>query len=221
MARALPVVAARPARHRPGARVTPTVGEVGAACHSWLRLPGAWGQTNLGLVVGRGASLLIDTAWDSRLMRLMLDVLSAQTDRAPVSLLVNTHPDVDHWWGNAELPGAEVLAFAACAQAMREEPTPRRLLALRRVAQLIGRLPARAGAAGRYVSSMLAPFALEEVTLRFPDRTFTGRRIETVRGREVELIDYGAAHTTSDSVVLVPDARPSTPAICCSPRSRR
>ncbi|MGO9902466.1 MAG: MBL fold metallo-hydrolase [Solirubrobacteraceae bacterium] len=187
--------------------MTPTVGEVGAGCHAWLRLPGGWGQTNLGLVLGRGASLLIDTAWDPRLTRSMLDAFSPQTDRAPVSLLVNTHPDVDHWWGNAELPGAEVLASATCAQAMHEEPTPQKLRALRRVAQLTGRLPGRAGAAGRYVSSMLAPFALEEVTLRFPDRTFTGRRIEAVGGREVELIDYGAAHTTSDSVVLVPDAR--------------
>jgi cyclase len=187
--------------------MTTTVQEVGAGCHAWLRLPGGWGQTNLGLVVGQGESLLIDTAWDQRLTRAMLDAISPHTDRAPISLLINTHPDGDHWWGNAELPGAEVLASDSCATAMREEATPEKLLALRRVAQLSGRVPGRAGAVGRYVGSMLAPFELGAVTLRFPDRTFTGRRTETIGGREVELIDYGAAHTASDIVVLVPDAR--------------
>jgi len=130
--------------------MTTTVQEVGAGCHAWLRLPGGWGQTNLGLVVGQGESLLIDTAWDQRLTRSMLDAISPHTDRAPISLLINTHPDGDHWWGNAELPGAEALASDSCATAMREEATPEKLLALRRVAQLSGRVPGRAGAVGRY-----------------------------------------------------------------------
>jgi cyclase len=54
---------------------------------------------------------------------------------------------------------------------------------------------------------MLEPFALEQGTPRFPDRTFTGRRTEVLGGREIEPIEYGAAHTASDSVVFVPDAR--------------
>ncbi len=178
-----------------------------AGCHAWLRLPGSWGETNIGLVVGRDASLLIDTPWDLRLTRSMLDAFAPLTDSAPVAMLFNTHADPDHWWGNSALPGAEVVASEGCTRAMRAEPTPERLLSLRRFAQVGGRLPGRPGAAGRYVSSMLAPFALEEVTLRFPDRTFTGRRTETVGGREVEFIDLGAAHTASDSIVFVPDAR--------------
>lgn len=184
-----------------------TVREVAPGCHVWLRLPGGWGETNLGLVTGDGAALLIDTPWDQRLARAALGDFAAAAGVAPITLLVNTHPDVDHWWGNAELPGAEVLASAAAADAMRLEPSPQGMLGMRRVAALAGRVPGRAGEAGRYVAGMLAPFALGEVELRFPDRTFTTRSSETIGGREVELIDFGAAHTTSDTVVLVPDAR--------------
>lgn len=183
------------------------VREVAPGCHVWLRLPGSWGQTNIGLVTGDRASLLVDTPWDLRLAGAMLDAFAPYTARAPVSLVFNTHPDVDHWWGNAALPAAEVLASAPAAAAMREELTPGRMLALRRLSGLTGRVPGRAGGGGRYVASMLAPFALEDVEPRYPDRTFTGRRTETVGGRTVELVDFGAAHTASDSIVVVPDAR--------------
>ena len=104
-------------------------------------------------------------------------------------------------------PGAEVLASQGAAAAMRHEPTPRRLLALRRLSELMGRLPGRPGGGGRYAASMLAPFQIEEVKLRFPDRTFTGKQTEMIAERTVELVDHGAAHTASDSVVVVPDAR--------------
>jgi cyclase len=109
--------------------------------------------------------------------------------------------------GNAALPSAEVLASQDAAAEMRHELTPRRLLALRRLSELTGRLPGCPGGGGRYVASMLAPFQIEEVTLRLPDRTFIGKRTEVIGGRTVELVDHGAAHTASDSVVVVPDAR--------------
>lgn len=183
------------------------VQEVAPGCYAWLRLPGSWGETNIGLVVGDGRSMLVDTPWDLRLTRSMLDAFSPRIERAPVSLVVNTHPDMDHWWGNAALPGAEVLASQAAAAAMRSEPTPRRLLALRRLSELMGRLPGRAGGGSRYAASMLAPFRIDEVTLRFPDRTFMAKQTEVIAGRTIELVDHGAAHTASDTVVLVPEAR--------------
>lgn len=186
---------------------TGLVREVGPGCFAWLRLPGGWGETNIGLVCGEGASLLIDSPWDQRLARGMLDAFASRITQSPVSLLLNTHADPDHWWGNAELPGAEVIASTTTAAAMREESTPGQLANLRRVARMAGRVPGRAGQAGRYVGSMLAPFDFDDVELRFPDRTFIERHVETVGGREVVLSDLGAAHTSSDAIVLVPDAR--------------
>jgi hypothetical protein len=52
-------------------RVTATgeLVEVGRGCRAWMRLPGGCGETNIGLVAGDGASLLIDTPWDRRLTR--------------------------------------------------------------------------------------------------------------------------------------------------------
>lgn len=187
--------------------MTGAVREVGPGCFAWLRLPGSWGETNIGLITGHGASLLVDTPWDRRLTRAMVAAFEPHTASAAVSLVVNTHPDVDHWWGNAELAGAEILASEAAAAHMHDEPTPQRLLAMRRLCGVAGHIPGRGGRAGRYVEAMLAPFAFEEVRLRFPDRTFTDRRTETIGGREVELIDFGAAHTAADAVVVVPDAR--------------
>lgn len=188
----------------------PANGEVvdlGNGCLVWLRLPGGWGQTNIGLVRGGGTSLLIDTPWDQRLAGQMLTDLAQSLDRAPVSLLVNTHADPDHWWGNAELPGAEVIASATTEHAMREEQPPAQLRNTHRLMRAAARLPGRPGRTGRYVDAMLSPFDLEGVTLRYPDRTFTEREVLDVGGRDVVLVDFGAAHTSSDAVVFVPDSR--------------
>jgi cyclase len=183
------------------------VTEVAPGCWAWMRLPGGWGQTNIGLVHGEGASLLIDTPWDRPLTRAMLAAFADATGLPPIALVFNTHPDPDHWWGNSEVPGAEVLSSAAAADAMRAEATPERLAGLARIAGVASRVPGRPGRTGRYVAGMLAPFDLGDIRLRLPERTFTGVREETVGGRTVRFIDFGAAHTASDSVVLVPDAR--------------
>lgn len=187
--------------------MTPQLREVAPGCWAWLRLPGSWGETNIGLVTGEGASLLIDTPWDQRLTREMLKAFEAPTARAPISTVLNTHSDPDHWWGNAELPRAEILASRTTAGHMRREPAPRQLIATRKLAQLTGHVPGPAGRTGQYVASMLAGLHFEEVDLRFPDRTFVDAHAETVGGREVRFIDLGPAHTVSDSIVVVPDAR--------------
>jgi cyclase len=62
------------------------------------------GESNAGLVVGDGTSLLVDTLWDPRLTRRMLNAMAALIEGAPIKRLVNTHSDGDHWWGNQEAP---------------------------------------------------------------------------------------------------------------------
>jgi glyoxylase-like metal-dependent hydrolase (beta-lactamase superfamily II) len=172
-----------------------------------MRPPGSWGESNIGLVVGDGASLLIDTPWDVPLTRSMLAAFARYVDGNPVTLVFNTHGDIDHWWGNSELPAAEVLASDAAIAQMRAEMSPGRLALLKRLAAASGLVPGRVGDAGRYLSKQVLAFDIESVKPRFPERRFTGRRSETVGGREIEFIELGPAHTGSDSVVLVPDAR--------------
>jgi len=161
----------------------------------------------MGLIAGNGASLLIDTPLDGRLTREMLTAFEPFTAQAPIKKVINTHPDLDHWWGNAWLPQAEVIASDAAAKQMRHESPPYRVRTLRRVASMAGGLPGSVGRMGRYVTSFLGPCELDDHKIRFPDRTFTKSVTETIGGRTVEIIELGPTHTASDSIVFVPDAR--------------
>lgn len=173
---------------------------------AWLQPDGGWGEANAGLVVGEGASAVIDTLWDERLATAMLAAMGAATATAPIALAVNTHHDGDHWWGNARLPAdARIVTSQRSLDAMRHEGTPADLSRLRRLAGLTAPIPGRPGAMGRYVRSMLAPFAFDDVTLRFPDDAFSGRATERVGGRALELVEVGPAHTPGDLVVHLPD----------------
>jgi glyoxylase-like metal-dependent hydrolase (beta-lactamase superfamily II) len=168
-------------------------------------------------VIGDGASLLVDTLWDPPLTRRMLDALAPLSAEAPIETLVNTHSDGDHWWGNQELTGAEIVATEAAATVMAEQSPGemKRFGALARAMQLAGSLPLpypRRGdiaTIGAYAGEALAPFAFDEIRLVPPTRTFSGELDLDVGGRQVRLIEVGPAHTPGDLVVWVPDARVS------------
>ena len=178
--------------------------EVAAGVHAWLQPNGAWGESNAGLVVGDGASLLIDTLWDLPLTRRMLAAMRPLVADAPIRTLVNTHGDGDHWWGNELVGAGEIVATQAAATHEMRAIAPGALLATRRLGQAL----ALAGRpSGRYLAAMMAPFAFGAITLTPPTRTFSGRLELEVGGRAVELIEVGPAHTQGDLIVHVPDAR--------------
>jgi cyclase len=181
--------------------------EVAPGTFAWLQLPGTWGESNAGLVVGDGASLLVDTLWDHVRTRTMLDAMAERVGHAPIRAVVNTHSDGDHWWGNALAPAdAELWTSAASLEVMGGED-PRELVRFQRLAGGLARLPGGVGAFGRYVRAMLGPFAFSEVELRRPRRTFSGEQDLDAGGRAVRLIEVGPAHTPGDLIVHVPDAR--------------
>ena len=185
----------------------PRLEEVARGVHAWIQPVGAWGESNAGLVVGDGASLLVDTLWDEALTQRMLDAMAPLTAGAPIRTLVNTHSDGDHWFGNARVPaGAEIVTSEASAQLMARAD-PNEFVRFKRLAGALARLPGRAGAFGRYTRAMLGPFRFDEVTLRPATRTFAGEERLDVGGREIRLVQVGPAHTPGDLVVHVPDAR--------------
>jgi hypothetical protein len=47
--------------------------------YAWMVPNGSWGEANAGLVVGDGASLLVDTLWDVKYTRAMLDAMGVVT----------------------------------------------------------------------------------------------------------------------------------------------
>lgn len=189
--------------------------DVGASVHAWLQPNGLLGESNAGLVIGDGASLLVDTLWDPRLTRRMLAAMAPLIERAPIGTVVNTHSDGDHWWGNQELAEAEIVATESATAVMRDESPAQ----MKRFGALAGALriagvgplpyPRRDDVAviAAYVGEALRPFDFDEVRLVPPTRTFSGEHGLDVGGREVRLIEVGPAHTPGDLIVWIPDAR--------------
>lgn len=190
--------------------------EIADGAWAWLQPNGGLGESNAGLVVGDGASLLVDTLWDARSTASMLAEIEPITrdHEAPITVLFNTHGDGDHWYGNGQVaPGVEIVATEAASEQMRKEPPAMltRFAPLGPVAAAGARfplLPGRSrlrglaafnGALGNYEFRGLEP--------RRPDRRFTGSLSLQVGGREVELIEVGPAHTPGDALAWVPDAR--------------
>jgi cyclase len=189
--------------------------DLGRGVHAWLQPNGSWGESNAGLVVGDGASVLVDTLWDLVLAREMLHAMAPIAASAPITHVVNTHADGDHWFGNAAVDGAQVIASRAATDEMAEV-TPgqfRSFARLGRALSLAGRWPlpyprrADAKRLGRYVTRMLEPYDFDGVELRPPTQSFSDTLLLEVGGRELELIEVGPAHTRGDALVHVPDAR--------------
>lgn len=201
--------------HGSHARYEGGLREVAPGVHAWLQPNGSWGESNAALVVGDGASLLVDTLWDVRLTARMLSAMQPLVERAPIATVVNTHSDGDHWWGNQLVAGSEIVATEAAARVMAGQ-SPDEMQRFGRVGaalRLAGRVPVPypkrddAATIGRFVGEVLGPFRHGEVQLTRPSRTFRGELTLEVGGREIRLIEVGPAHTLGDLVVHVPDAR--------------
>ena len=174
----------------------PRLHELGDACFAYLQSDGSWGWSNAGLVVGDGASLLVDTLFDLKLTQQMLDSMAALTAAAPIATLLNTHANGDHCYGNQLLEAAEIVASEATAHEMTEVP-PSMLHALNSA-------PGEVGALFRH---FFGAFDFDGIDVRMPTRTFRGRLEVEVGGRVVELIEVGPAHTRGDTIAYVPDAK--------------
>jgi glyoxylase-like metal-dependent hydrolase (beta-lactamase superfamily II) len=170
--------------------------ELGDGCFAYLQNDGSWGWSNAGLVVGDGASLLVDTLFDLRLTREMLDAMSAATRVAPIGTLVNTHANGDHCYGNQLVGGAEIIASTATAHEMAEAPPA-----------MLAAMNAAEGPLGDLFRHFFGAFEFDGIELTPPTRTFDQRLEVEVGGRVFELIEVGPAHTRGDTIVHVPDAR--------------
>lgn len=187
--------------------------EVAPATWAWIQPNGELGESNAGLVVGEGESLLIDTLWDERLTTAMLNGLAPAREGAPIRTLFNTHGDGDHWYGNGRLAGAEIVSTEAAAEQMEAEPPAmvRRLGALPTLAGLAGSLPLLPGRAGlrglARFGKALSRYRFEGIEPRLPTRRFSGRTTVDVGGRQVELVEVGPAHTAGDAIAWLADER--------------
>jgi cyclase len=181
--------------------------DLGSEVYAWMVPNGSWGESNAGLVVGDGESLLIDTLWDLNLTGEMLQAMGPITQGSPIKYLANTHADGDHIWGNQLLAGSEIIMTAACDEEAREMKA-----AAMAMLGKAGKALERCGTGnikkiGIYFHNMVAPYDFKGIKVEGATRTYEDEVALEVGGREVRLIEVGPAHTRGDLLVHVPDAK--------------
>jgi glyoxylase-like metal-dependent hydrolase (beta-lactamase superfamily II) len=145
----------------------------------------AFCDQQIGVVLGRGSVLVVDTRSTHRQAREILDDLRLLTPD-PVRVVVNTHWHHDHAFGNRVFRPATIWGHERC---------PERLLTT-------------AAAAREELAATKPNLAADvaEIVIDPPDRTFAEATTIEVGGRAVKLRYQGRSHTDADIVVVVPDA---------------
>ncbi|TAY83472.1 MBL fold metallo-hydrolase [Rhizobium leguminosarum] len=128
-------------------------------------------------------NVLIDTLGTPELCMAALDLLEEQTNTRPL-IVINSHMDWDHFWGNAAIAGrAPIIAHAAALDRLRD-PSTREVL--------------------RDKASQDSRF--QNVDLIGPDITFTGSM--TLNGGDLTLdLIHTPGHTPDHIAVWIPELR--------------
>jgi cyclase len=171
--------------------------EVADGCFAYLQPDGGWCLSNAGLLRGSGASLLVDTLTNVPLTRDMLAAMAPVTSAAPIRTLAITHGNLDHYFGNQLVEGAEIVATTATAHEMETGISPHAMQAL--VDADLG--PEVNG----FLRHAFGRFDWSGIDVTMPDRTFDGRLELDAGGRRATLIEVGPAHTAGDTICHLPD----------------
>lgn len=174
--------------------------DLGRGHYAYLQPNGSWGLSNAGLITDAGQSLLVDTLFDLRLTSEMLASMRRATAAARrIGILVNSHSNGDHTFGNRLVEGARIVASRRAAEEM-VNAGPQGLAELLQQARS-GQL----GRAGEYVERIFGRFDFAGVDRYvLPTETFDGSVELLVGSKSVRLIEVGPAHTGGDIIVHVP-----------------
>lgn len=172
--------------------------DLGNAVYAYLQPDGTWGWSNAGILVDGETSLLIDTLFDLKLTQQMLDTMRKSIPAAAhIDMVVNTHANGDHCYGNQLVADAQIIASARTAEEMIEGTKPQLLAA-------VVRQGAQLGPVGEYMSRIFGPFDFDNITVTPPKTTFEGEHSLMVGNKAVHLIEVGPAHTRGDTMVHIP-----------------
>jgi cyclase len=173
--------------------------ELGDGLFAYLQPSGGWGWSNAGLITAEGTSLLVDTLYDLKLTREMLDAMKPILGAHPIDAAMNTHANPDHCFGNQLLPDATEIYASATSAAEMAEVSPQMLQALKDAPGLPPEM-------SQFVARAFGPFDFEGITVRLPTQTFSGALELGVGDRTVRFVELGPAHTGGDTIVHVPDS---------------
>ncbi|WP_084965931.1 MBL fold metallo-hydrolase [Thermoactinospora rubra] len=140
---------------------------------------------NVGLVVGDGHCLVLDTRMSHREAGDLIAAIRQVTSASWT--VVNSHAHFDHCFGNAAFRPAEIWGHLRCAEDLEREGELQR-------GNVLGFMPEERRA------------EIEEVEIVPPDHTFAESATLDIGGRAVHLRYFGRGHTDNDIVVQVPDA---------------
>jgi len=173
--------------------------ELGDGLYAYLQPDGGWGWSNAGLITDAGTSLLVDTLFDPKLTKDMLDAMQPITIGNPIGQAFNTHGNGDHWFGNSLLPdGIPIVATAGAIEDMKAAPAAA-------VNVLFNELDLGPEFTA-FAERSMRRFDFASVIERLPTESFEGRHELTVGDRSIHLIELGPAHTRGDAIAHVPDA---------------
>jgi glyoxylase-like metal-dependent hydrolase (beta-lactamase superfamily II) len=143
----------------------------------------AFYDQNIGVVLGRGEALVIDTRGTHVQAReILADLRALTTD--PVTVVVDTHGHFDHTYGNHVFRPATIWGQAGCVPFMERTGEQRRASIAADEPEIAADIP--------------------DVVIDPPDRTFERHATIEVGGRAVELHFLGRGHTDHDAVITVP-----------------
>lgn len=143
----------------------------------------AFYDQNIGVVLGDGEALVIDTRATHVQAREIVDHVRELT-ALPVTVVIDTHGHFDHAFGNRVFRPATIWGQAGCAPFMERTGE-------RRKPEIARGQPSLAT-------------DLAEVIIDPPDRTFDTFATIHVGGRPIELRFLGRGHTDHDAVITVP-----------------
>jgi len=204
-------------------RYTKGLHEIGNGVFAYLLPNGSWGWSNAGLIVDGDCSLLVDTLFDLKQTRTMLvDMVGVGSAATDIDIVVNTHANGDHCWGNQLVAQARIIASQKCAEEMsRFKPVSMATMlkaatvlqamgplgkGLVRAGGLIGLKKLEAlGDAAEYALEIFKGFDFKGIQLTLPKETFDQDLELTVGSKTVRLFEVGPAHTMGDTLVYAAD----------------
>jgi glyoxylase-like metal-dependent hydrolase (beta-lactamase superfamily II) len=165
-------------------------------CWAWLQPDGGWGWSNAGLITDGDCSMLVDTLYDLRMTGEMLAYMRDTTKAArQIDILVNSHADGDHTYGNQLVSGARIIASAATANEFFKV-TPQTHQTIVENAEIMGE-------GAQYIAAFIRDhgFKFSDITLTPPTETYESQVTIKVGDKDVRLINVGPAHTAGDTLV--------------------
>jgi glyoxylase-like metal-dependent hydrolase (beta-lactamase superfamily II) len=189
-------LAGRPTENDMKKKYTQGLHEIGQNCWAWLQPDGGWGWTNAGLITDGEHSLMVDTLYDLKMTETMLAGMRDVSPAAKkIDILVNSHADGDHTFGNQLVGNARIIASAATASEFFKV-SPETHLDIIKNADILGE-------GARYIRAFIRDhgFDYSGIQLVPPTETYEREMALKVGDKDVRLINVGPAHTAGDTLV--------------------